>query len=365
MIHWVNFLHIYQPPVQSAYWVKRIANECYLPVLKLLSEKPEVHITMNISGVLLEHFEKLEINEIFELLDRIKANQNVEFTGSAAYHPILPMLPIEECIRQIALNERMLEKIGGIKKPAGFFLPEMCFSQAVAEILEKMGYEWVILDEIALPGKISGVLSGSKLNVAFRNRAVSNALNTYALHLEDLLKSFRRMDVWVSATDGEIYGHHKKKFWQIFNELRGSGVETRTVSEFFEEAGSNEIVSPRDSSWASTEDDLKQGIPYPRWYNKNNELHMLQWTITSWAFNLIRKRESQKARAILDKAVFSCQYYWANPGILWYPGMVLKGLKLWERFFRVFNALEDFKPLANLLERKLEEYQREYYGDNK
>ncbi|MEM3513625.1 MAG: polysaccharide deacetylase family protein, partial [Thermoplasmata archaeon] len=140
MIRWVNFLHIYQPPVQSAYWVKRIANECYLPVLKLLSENPEIRITINISGVLLEHFERLEMHEIFELIDKIKANRNVEFTGSAAYHPILPMLPEEEAMRQIALNEWILEKIGGIKKPDGFFLPEMCFSQAVAEILEKMGY---------------------------------------------------------------------------------------------------------------------------------------------------------------------------------------------------------------------------------
>ncbi|MEM3397348.1 MAG: hypothetical protein QW620_08635 [Thermoplasmata archaeon] len=362
MIRWVNFLHIYQPPVQSAYWVKRIANECYLPVLKLLSENPEIRITINISGVLLEHFERLEMHEIFELIDKIKANRNVEFTGSAAYHPILPMLPEEEAMRQIALNEWILEKIGGIKKPDGFFLPEMCFSQAVAEILEKMGYRWVIMDEIACPGKISGVLGNGKLKVILRNRGVSNALNTYALHLADLLKNFEKNEVWVSATDGEIYGHHKKEFWQIFRELRGSNVQTLTVSEFLAEASSEAMVSARACSWASTEEELKQEIPYPRWYNRNNELHMLQWAITVRAFKLVKARENKKAREILDKAVFSCQYYWANPGILWYPGMVVKGLKLWERFYKECNALQDFKPVSELLKRKLEEYQREYYG---
>ncbi|MEM4160495.1 MAG: hypothetical protein QW531_00765 [Thermoplasmata archaeon] len=362
MILWVNFLHIYQPPVQSAYWVKRITRECYLPLLKLLTENPELHVTMNISGVLLEHFQKLEINEIFELIDRVRAGGNVEFTGSGAYHPIMPMLPEDEAIRQIVLNEWMLEKIAGIRKPDGFFLPEMCYSPSLARILEKMGYKWLILDEIACPGKVSGVLSGTGLHLILRNRGVSNALNTYARNLEDILKNFGRMEVWVSATDGEIYGHHKKDFWHIFAELKGSEVRTMTVSEFLAGAGCEEPVSARACSWASTEEELKEEIPYPRWYNRHNELHMLQWAITVRAFKLIRKAESRKAREILDRAVFSCQYYWANPGVLWYPGMVLKGLKLWEKFYRECNALQDFRPLAELLKRKLDEYQREYYG---
>ncbi|MCX8173530.1 MAG: hypothetical protein N3F63_02820 [Thermoplasmata archaeon] len=356
MIRWVNFLHIYQPPVQTAYWVRRIANECYLPLFRLLAETPDVRVTVNISGVLLEHFEALEINEVFELIDRLRVNQNVEFTGSAAYHPILPLLPVEECVRQIALNEHILEKTAGIKKPDGFFLPEMCYSPAVSGILEKMGYKWVILDEIACPGKTCGIIRGTNVRVILRNRAVSNALNTYALHLEDLVKNFGKMELWISATDGEIYGHHKKNFWLIFKDLQGSGVRTMTVSEFLAEGGSEEPVAARACSWASTEEELNQGIHYPRWYNQHNELHLLQWAIAVMAFKIGRIEESQKAREFLDKAVFSCQYYWANPGILWYPGMVLKGLKLWERFFRACQAMDDFTPIAGLLKRKLAEH---------
>lgn len=362
MIRWVNFLHIYQPPVQSAYWVRRIANECYIPLFSLLAETPDLHLTINISGVLLEHFQGLEINQIFELIDRVKANKNVEFTGSGAYHPILPMLPEDEVIRQIALNEWMLEKIGGIKKPYGFFLPEMCYSPAMAHILKKMGYKWLILDEIACPGEIYGVLRNTEMKVILRNRGVSNALNTYAFHLGDLLKNFEKMEVWVSGTDGEIYGHHKKGFWQIFKEVDSTILQTMTVSEFLAEIENPKSVSVQASSWASTEDELNKGIPYPRWYNRDNDLHMLQWAITARAFKLIQKNKGEKARKILDRAVFSCQYYWANPGILWYPGMVLKGLKLWERFYRVCNAIDEFQPVADLLKRRLEEYEREYYG---
>ncbi|MGC9060578.1 MAG: hypothetical protein ACP5JR_05035 [Thermoplasmata archaeon] len=362
MKFWVNILHIYQPPIQSKYWVRRIAKECYLPLLRVLSENPEVHLTLNISGVLVEHLHNLEINQFFELIDRIKAGGNIEFTGSAAYHPILPMLPVEECIRQIYLNEKILKEYMGINRLEGFFIPEMCYSREVGEIINQMGYRWLVLDEIACPGHEYGVLEGTGLKLVFRNRELSNALNTRAFHLKDLTETYagKERSFWITATDGEIYGHHKKLFWQIFKEVVSSDIKTLSVSEFLAGQKTLQQLNPIPCSWASTKEELWQGIPYPRWYNRNNELHMLQWAITIMGLKSGMSAGNFELRELLDKSIFSCQYYWANPGLLWFPGMILNAQKLWRKIFEICGKLDSYLPIYRVLCRKVQEYENRY-----
>jgi alpha-amylase/alpha-mannosidase (GH57 family) len=366
MKYWVNILHIYQPPVQDEYWVRRIAQECYIPLFRVLSENPDVHVTLNISGVLLLHFSRLQMSEMFELIDRTKAAGNVEFTGSAAYHPIMPMLTAEECIRQIESNERIMQDTAGIHSIAGFFLPEMCYSRAVADVIAHKGYRWVVLDEIGRRDTCSAAqITGTPLYAIFRSRGLSNALNTYAVHVDDIFKARdAESPVWITATDGEIYGHHKKNFWQIFNEIKNAGIKTQTVSEFLNQRKVGNAVDVRACSWASTEEELRDGIPYGRWYNRYNELHQIQWAITAIARKRVNASGNEEPREMLDRALFSCQYYWANPGILWYPGMIMKGLELWEKIFTMCGGIREFKSLASVLRNRVAWYERAISSGN-
>src|SRR3989344_5427804 len=151
-MYWANFLHVYQPPTQKPIWVRRIADESYRKLFAGLRNIPRAHITVNINSVLCE---LLEQNDAGDVIDHIKAliqSGNVELTGSAKFHAFLPLLPEFEIERQIKLNEEGLDKYFGKGwKKGGFFSPEMAYSKKTAEVVRRLGYKWIIIDETAFP----------------------------------------------------------------------------------------------------------------------------------------------------------------------------------------------------------------------
>ncbi|HRW78969.1 MAG TPA: hypothetical protein P5207_09910, partial [Candidatus Sabulitectum sp.] len=99
MKHIGLLLHFYQPPTQDPDIVRRIDGECYRPVFSLLEEWGE-GVTLNINYSLTEQLAELAPATL-KALSRL---HRCSFTGSGAYHPILPLIPAEETARQIRLN---------------------------------------------------------------------------------------------------------------------------------------------------------------------------------------------------------------------------------------------------------------------
>ena len=70
----------------------------------------------------------------------------------------MPLIPEDEIKRQIELNfEINLKHFGEAYNPVGFFPPEMCYSPKIAEIIQHMGFEWIIIDEIGFNGKLKQI----------------------------------------------------------------------------------------------------------------------------------------------------------------------------------------------------------------
>src|SRR3989338_1536817 len=152
---WANFLHIYQPPTQKEIWVRRITAESYRKIFSGLLNIKRARLTLNINGILCELLDKFGGKDVLENIKRLLENGNLELTGSAKYHAFLPLLPESEIERQILLNEEVLNKYFGDdwKKRGlqGFFSPEMAYSFKVAKVAAKLGYKWIIIDELAFP----------------------------------------------------------------------------------------------------------------------------------------------------------------------------------------------------------------------
>src|SRR3972149_1251170 len=89
---WANFLHFYQPPTQKRVWVDRITTEAYRPVLKGLLDHPSARITFNINGVLLDLWEEFGHKDVIEMVGQLLDKKQIELTGSAKYHPLLPKI---------------------------------------------------------------------------------------------------------------------------------------------------------------------------------------------------------------------------------------------------------------------------------
>jgi len=350
---WVNLLHFYQPFWQKREILEKVVKESYQPILKILKENKKVKITFNICGSLTEILIKFGFKEILNEFKKIALKGQIEFTGSAVYHPILPLLPKEEVIRQIKLNEKINKKIfGKIWQPKGFFLPEMAYDKKTAKIIKSLNYQWLILDEIAYNGKIGKVnftkvyqIKNLKMNVVFRNRGLSDIFYTGWLDSEEkfyqALKNDKRSDEFlITAFDGENLGHHKPGSEKIFENLVKK-IETTTISEFIEKIKEKEIVEPIPSSWSAREIEIKQKIPYPLWFHPQNKIHQLQWQLTYLIIRKINRFKKDKkfkeARELLDRALNSCQYWWASAMPWWSFEIIEENT---ENFVKIFKILE-------------------------
>ena len=103
-----------------------------------------------------------------------------------------------------------------------------------------------------------------------------------------------------------------------------------------------EKIVPRESSWSTTIEDIKAGIPYPLWNHLENNIHKYYWKIMLSMNNLINLVDDldvtqnweiehyyTTARWFYDKCLHSCPTWWANPEKgMWSPNLIYKGVEL-------------------------------------
>ena len=416
MIYWAPLLHFYQPPTQI-YWVlKKVCDESYRPLVEMFRNLPYARVTVNISAALTELLDEHGMADVIEGLRDLAASGHLEFTDSAKYHPILPLIPSQEIKRQIVLNHQANHMyFGDAYSPQGFFSPEMCYSRDIVKPILDSGHRWLILSGIACPAtwptdaiyEISS--NGNKMAVFFRDDILSNKISFRQLdaagflnHLRQL-RSSRQKDIYViTAMDAETFGHHIKSWEKIFLEevyealipeepvnhgvkqlqrlvktqkeifrtgeiARAPDIEVVTISRLLELFPTGGPVEPRPSSWSTSIDDINAGNPYPLWKSKDNPIHQLLWQHLKIAIELTNKSikmatdERAKyyaniARGLLDRAMHSDQFWWANSDSRWDVNLVNRGLMQQREV--VLNAYKAIK-MSNLGEdEKLEYYYR-------
>jgi len=346
-MYWANFLHIYQPPTQKPYWVKKIADEAYRKIIAGLKEHPEAKLTLNVSAVLLELFEENNLMDIIDDIRELIKRGQVELTGSAKYHPLLPKLPEDEIIRQIQINKETHKKyFGNLFKAKGFFPPEMGYSDKVAKIAEKMGFEWVIVDELSFPenqgkvdySKIYQVENTKNFKIFFRERKMSwkilsGQFGTGNLLINSLGERLKKDEYLLTAMDGETFGHHRPGMEHLLFEIYESKkLETVLISDLPQIFKKREKIKPQPSTWALMEKDLEKNAPFSRWEDPGNEIHQKQWQLQNLAIDSFKKyskdnTEKDKVRHLLDRALHSDQFWWASAKPWWSLEMIEAGAK--------------------------------------
>lgn len=335
-IIWANLLHIYQPPGQKKDIIRKVVKESYRPFLKIIKENPGAKITLNISGCLSQTLVKhKEFSDVIKNLKKLSADKQIEFTGSAFCHPVLPLIHTIEIRRQIQLNERANREIfGELYQPKGFFPPEMAYNEKMAKVIKRMGYQWLALDGVALSKKLGKISFRHRyfnkklgMNFVFRDRALSNIffydeINTFEDFIKTVNHQLKKRQPMITAFDGESIGHHRKGTDKLFAEIiKSNRFKIITYSELLNLYKKSEEVTPKSSSWASTKKELRRHNPYNLWSNPKNEIHQLQWQLTNLVINTVRRNTSssdyQKARELLDHSLNSDAYWWASAQPWW------------------------------------------------
>ena len=352
---WINFLHLYQPVNTDTYNISEANKKSYKRIFRALEENKNVKFTFNVAGCLIQRWEEMEENDLIRrLFDLVKRGQ-VELTGTAMYHPILPLIPQEEVVRQIKENEDILKKyMGDDFRPRGFFLPEMAYSQGVAKIVKELGYEWIIIDEIIHRGKL-GQLDTNKiyedessgLKLVMRARSESN---TYVPQKIAKLLEGKTQDTIITASDGELYGlrhiDHTGEFEKL---LKKDNLKTETISEYIAEQKIIEKIKTVPGNWNSSEEEISNGQPFFVWYNKKNKIQMKLWEMQKIVYAEVYKNEKDEnfywARWHLVRGLISCNYWWASEkdfklfsGVTWNPDEIERGIN---DLTRAIRSLDD------------------------
>lgn len=356
VVYFAFLFHIYQPPVQIPPVIKQITNESYRPIIDALKNHPEAKITLNINGTLTEQLHDFGYDDLIESITTLASRGQIEFTGSAKFHPLLPLLPEPEIKRQIELNyETNRYFFGKLYEPKGFFPPEMAVSEEVLSVVKKMGYNWIIMSGIAntLPQFPTHHISlhPNGLKLVFRDDYISidcafDKINNLDNFISRLNYKHTSEDMHITlAFDGETFGHHVKHaitdllipLFQSLSDHRD--IKLCSISELVERFPNGEKQIPRESSWSTMPYDLAHDVPFPLWFDPSNEIHIQQHRFFMYALTLIhlafkyresmdneRKQIFDNARNLLDRGIHSCQQWWAS-GRPWYsPDMILRGL---------------------------------------
>lgn len=351
-MYWANFLHIYQPPTQKEFWVKKIAEESYRKILRGMKANPHAKMTLNINAVLTELFERFGCLDVIADIKLLAERGQIELTASAKYHPFLPMMPKEEIIRQIELNTTTNLKYFGKKAyhPTGFFPPEMAYSRQVGEIIAKQGYQWLILDELAYSGKMKDIdwqelhtLKGfPNFFVYFREREASfrilsaqigMSVFTGSMLVKLLGDRVTRNEYLITAMDGETFGHHRPGLEDLlFDMYNTKELTSVTISELPKLFAKRKEIDPRSSSWALMKKDIERNTPFSRWMDKDNVIQKMQWQLTNLALKCIKlikptNKKYTRVRHELDQAIHSDQYWWASAMPWWSIEMIEAGAK--------------------------------------
>lgn len=240
------------------------------------------------------------IKDIKDLYEQEK----IELTSSAAYHSLLPKVSSVIAERQIILNEYGLGYYFGkdkgfegedalmLKNVVGFFPPELASSHEVLELVNSLGYQWLLADQCAFYERPEYnpvyALEGMDTKVVCRHTALSNLLSFKRdPNTEDIIDCILGIrnegkDV-VVALDGEYFGHHNKEGIFVLDvlcqQLTQLGINLVTISELMDNSSEVPIKYLPTSTWGATANQIKEGLIYPLWENKDSVSNNALWAV--------------------------------------------------------------------------------------
>ncbi len=338
-------LHIHQPPDRFDELLHLVVRESHRPLLEAL-EQSSARVTVNLNWCLTEKWLDRGLDDCVARLDALMWDGRVELTSSAAYHPILPLLPPEEIRRQIAYNNQRHQEVFPNWQPRGFFPPELAFGHELVSALTDHGLEWCLAEDVPYtclhdtpPYDFVPVCGG--LPVVLRSSLWSRALEGFAREgrdgkaladnlVEEIGEWFDGRDGYLLlALEADAFGHHRSgsierclvPFLARLQALsdRIQTVPLSTVVETFEHQESE--IPP--GSWSTTVEDFWAGEFFPLWQSRYNKAHQLLWELTDLAVSSVARLQEK-----LDRSLNSGTFWWATRDTGKLPDSTSRGMKM-------------------------------------
>ena len=305
-----NDSHYYDDLVNRTI-LKRVAQKCYLPMNRLLSEVIETSgkkfkVAFSISGVVMEQFEKYA-PEVLESFRQLADTGCVEFIAETYSHSLASLVSEKEFEKQVKLQADMVYKYFG-HKPKCFRNTELIYSDKIGAKVAKMGYTSMLTEGAKhilgwkSPNYIYHNAINSKLKLLLRNFELSDDIafrfsdrswNQWPMdadkYVSFLNQSIQDGEVINLFMDYETFGEHQNASTGIFEFMRAlpSVILSRTDFQFqtpSEVAATHDPVAPLN-------------VPFPiSWADEERDT-------TAWLGNELQNEAFTKLYALSDKII--------------------------------------------------------------
>jgi alpha-amylase len=279
-------------------YLKKIAENCYLPMNKVLMDLINVYgdkikFSFSISGMAIEQFEKYAPKVLSSFKELAKTGC-VEFLSETYYHSLSYLYSRKEFLEQVKKHREIIKKHFD-QIPKVFRNTELVYNNDLAEEIENMGYDGIIAEgadnvlgwrspnHVYEPShkdsKIALLLKNYKLSDDIAFRFSDPKWESYPLttekYVEWLNQQGEESDIINLFMDYETFGEHQKKESGIFDFIYDF------PEEFFKNKNNN-FITPSEAIEKYNKKD-KVDVPfYISWADKERDL-------SAWLLNKMQQ----------------------------------------------------------------------------
>ena len=330
------------PPDRVSPGFHRLVDSNHRPLLRTLWEL-KLPCALSIPWGLTERWLNEGYNDCLNLCVELQRSGIVEFVGTGAYYPILPLLPRPAIERQVAHDKERHRELFPEWSCRGFVPPEMAFGPEMLPILKDAGYQWCAVDDTPY-----ACLSGTPphryiprcgdLRVVLRSSLWSRALVSWAreggsgpILAREMLDG---LEGWMGGEDGyallavdpESFGQHRRgslaTLSGFLRALAGSSrAKLQWPSNMIEAYPTQDDEIP-PGSWRTTAEQFWEGEFFAPWQSRYNAAHEYLWELTDLAVGAVTKLQQR-----LDRSLHAGFFWWEENSERGVPSSALRGLR--------------------------------------
>lgn len=279
--------HFYEDDEKNRAILNKVSDKCYLPANTLMLElikkyKGKFRISYSISGVALEQFQSFR-PDVLKSFQELAKTGCVEFLSETYFHSLSFIFSQKEFKRQVELHRTAIEKHFGVT-PAVFRNTELIYSNAVAAVVEKMGYKAILCEGVdkilgnRTPNFVYKPQGSKKIKLLLKNYRLSDDIafrfsdrnwSEWPLHADTFASWVHKVagngDTVNLFMDYETFGEHQWESTGIFDFMKYLPGEIlkhqdfgfKTPSETIKTYKARDVYDvPEYTSWADAERDL-------------------------------------------------------------------------------------------------------------
>jgi alpha-amylase len=290
---------------QNELVTKKVAQKCYLPTTRLLTELCQKHegkfrFALSITGTAMEQFDRYT-PEVTKAFQQLAATGCVEFLAETYYHSLSLLFSEAEFRQQVQLHSKMLSDRFAAK-PLAFRNTELIYNNHVARLAADMGFHTVMTESTKgvlgkrSPGHVYQAADGAT-KLLLRNFEMSDHISfrfsdhtwsefplkadKYARWIKESETSGPLMNLFM---DYETFGEHQWEQTGIFEFLKAlptyvlqAGNDFLTPEQCAEKYKPKaELDVPDAISWADSERDLSAWLGNAMQTSAVTELYKLE-----------------------------------------------------------------------------------------